>query len=392
MKKDMIAMVGAGNGGKAILSTLIRIPSVCIKYVCDINPDAPAMRLAKEHNIQCVFGNWENVISSDPEINLIFEVTGVSDVLKKLTEIKPENCILIAASGTRIILSLLDTQDKITQQLRDYKRNLELRIIERTEEIERANRELEEKIRDYEILNEKLQQINDQKTKYLLRAAHQLKAPFAAIQSYTDIITDGYTGEISGQTREIMDKIKARCEMLSICIKEMLELANLRTCIKGNIKTTSQSFVEIVKTSSQEFSMLAKKKKITLNFSPFTGNDAVKCNREQALILFSILFENAIIYSPENSAIEISFENPEAEKITVHIKDHGIGISGKNIGNIFTEFFRTNEAVAVHGNGTGLGLSIASEIASLQDFKIDVKSALCKGSAFSVTTAIFASA
>jgi len=71
------------------------------------------------------------------------------------------------------------------------------------------------KILDHQRLNEKLQRINDEKTRYLLQATHQLKAPFAAIQSYTDIMLGGFTGplpdksvaEIDAQHKKMIEHV-----------------------------------------------------------------------------------------------------------------------------------------------------------------------------------------
>ena len=146
----------------------------------------------------------------DLNADLIFEVTNDARVFEKLRQDPRLSEKLISAAGTKIIFDLLDAQDSIQRKLEEYKNGLEGKIIERTEELEKSNLLLQEEMQHQEQLNQKLQQINNEKTKYLLQATHQLKAPFAAIQSYVDIILDGYTGGINEQTAAIMQKIKIR--------------------------------------------------------------------------------------------------------------------------------------------------------------------------------------
>ena len=51
MIEGVIALVGTGKGGLALLKVLLDIPGVKIKYVCDINPDSVGYIFAENHNI-----------------------------------------------------------------------------------------------------------------------------------------------------------------------------------------------------------------------------------------------------------------------------------------------------------------------------------------------------
>src|SRR3989339_617379 len=210
MNKDIIAIVGAGTGGHAIIETLLKIPSAEIRYVYDINQNASGILLAQKHNIPCFFDSEYSQIAHNDSIDVIFEVTGNKEILAYLKTIRSEKTNLIAASSTKIIFHLLETQGHITEKLEEYKNDLEKMIASRTDELAKTNKNLVVKCQEFEQLNEKLQQINNEKTKYLLQATHQLKAPFAAIQSYTDLIIEGFTGEISDKTMDVVKKIKTR--------------------------------------------------------------------------------------------------------------------------------------------------------------------------------------
>jgi two-component system phosphate regulon sensor histidine kinase PhoR len=119
---------------------------------------------------------------------------------------------------------------------------------------------------------------------------------------------------------------------------------------------------------------------------PFSSLDEafyIKGFEKQIDVLFSILIENAINYSPPNSVIKIIIKKMGTQ-LFIGIKDQGIGIAEKNLSNIFNEFFRSNNAVEFHKNGTGLGLSIAKEIATIHNTNIQVESTLNEGSCFSM--------
>ena len=158
MNEGAIALIGAGNGGLALLKVLLEIPGVKIKYVCDINPDAVGVLFARNHHIQC-FTNYQEIITNK-DINLIFEATGDPQVFKNLSENKSPNTSLIGADGSKIIYNLLDSYDEINRNLNEYKTNLEEKIIERTEELEKANIKLGKEMLEYEKINQKFQDLN----------------------------------------------------------------------------------------------------------------------------------------------------------------------------------------------------------------------------------------
>jgi signal transduction histidine kinase len=237
---------------------------------------------------------------------------------------------------------------------------------------------------EYEKISQRLKEINNEKTKYLLYATHQLKAPFAAIQSYVDIILEGYTGKISPETRDIVQKIKIRCELLSRVIKEMLELEKLKSRDEIVLDLKKINISSILTYMVQQSKISAKIKKIKIDFTPIKEDLYIKGSKKQIEILFSILLENAINYSPSKSVVKIITKKIEGPRIYIGIEDQGIGIPEKNIGNVFNEFFRSNNAVDFHKNGTGLGLSVAREIINIHNGSINVESVLEQGSCFSV--------
>jgi two-component system, OmpR family, sensor kinase len=383
MTTTNIALVGAGKGGKALLNDLIKIPGVVVKYVCDVNPEAEGIVFAKTQGLKICSWNDIDDVLSDREIDLILEVTGKDDVFEELKRKKRPEANLLGAATTKILFHFLESQQRVTNELQDYKRRLEERIIERTERIEEANLELEKKIHEFEELNVKLKQINDSKTKYLLRATHQLKAPFAAIQSYADILLQGYVGELSDFSRRIVGKIKDRCDLLSAAIKEMLELANLNSCIEDNIKMEKISLSGIVTKVIDSFSTVLVTRNIRIEYSNSAEDDVIKCNKEQISILTANLLENAINYSHDNSVIRVGV-GVNGGRAFLDVADDGIGIAGENIEKIFDEYFRGNNAAKKYDHGTGLGMAIVRRIADIHKCNIRIKSKIDEGTIISV--------
>jgi signal transduction histidine kinase len=383
--RNIIGIVGAGAGGEAILINLLEIPGIKVKYICDINTKAPGFSLARKNDIQCITDEGLKILLEDEDVDLIFEITGKEKVFNYLQENKLPGCNVMGSAAARVMFHMIDTQQKITTELKAYKLKLADRVIERTDELEVVNKELQQQVYSFQLLNEKLQDINGEKTKYLVNATHQLKAPFAAIQSYVDILLAGYADNLSDKVVGIVEKIKIRCELLSRSIREMLELANLNSCVEENIQMDYSCLNLAVDEVVEMVSSIAESRNIDVNFTRCTGNCITKCNSDQIKTLVQILVENALNYSHDNSSIEVSLVEGSSTRTTLTVTDHGIGIAPKNLKLIFKEYFRSNEAVKKSTSGTGLGLSIAKRIAQIHRTDILVDSTLGEGSSFKVS-------
>lgn len=94
------------------------------------------------------------------------------------------------------------------------------------------------------------------------------------------------------------------------------------------------------------------------------------------------LVNNAIKYSPEGGAVEISVA-VDGDEAVLRVRDHGIGISPDALPRIFDRSYRAPEAAA-HAPGLGLGLSIAAQVVKLHDGTIEAAAADGSGTTFSV--------
>jgi signal transduction histidine kinase len=381
MELGSIAIVGAGMGGYQFLKVLLNTANVRIRYVCDIDPNAKGVFLAKQNNIKFVTRLAE--IVADPEIDLIFESTGRPEVFEELTRTKLPSVSLVGSVGTRAIFSLLDSYNEVNRSLQSYKINLERRIIERTEELEKLNAELANEKTATELLYEQQREANAEKSKYLIHTTHQLKAPFAAIQNYVDIMLDGYTGGLNSETRDVVAKIGARCELLSATIRDMLELAKLKAHVLDLVRE-ELDLRQVTHDVIERFAVAATAKRLRVTLREPPEQLTVRTVRKQLFELLATLLENAVKYSREGGTIEVTLDVAKDGKRVVSIADHGIGIPAENLPKIFAEYFRSNNAASFDPNGNGLGLTIAKEIANQLDLGIDVESVVNQGTTFHV--------
>ena len=100
------------------------------------------------------------------------------------------------------------------------------------------------------------------------------------------------------------------------------------------------------------------------------------------------LASNAIKYSAEGATIEVHLARIDGS-VRVSFVDAGIGISPRDQGHLFREFFRSTNPDALARPGTGLGLAIVDRIVQRHSGHVDVSSELGRGTTVSVTLPVY---
>jgi signal transduction histidine kinase len=102
--------------------------------------------------------------------------------------------------------------------------------------------------------------------------------------------------------------------------------------------------------------------------------------------VFINLINNAVKFSPEGKAVEITAGIDEAEReAKISIIDHGLGIPSDALPHLFERFYRARNVTVAEIPGSGVGLYIVKSIVDELGGKIEVKSELNQGTAFVVS-------
>ncbi|NBQ67678.1 MAG: sensor histidine kinase [Nitrosomonadaceae bacterium] len=228
-----------------------------------------------------------------------------------------------------------------------------------------------------------INQAQVEKDQYAVLMTHQLKSPLDAIRSKINLIKGGYCGDASNGVNEALDKIDSRAQSMSSLILDLLRLERLKdTCLNTavfetvDIQTTLQKCIE-------KLTPVANAKHIAFNLT--IENFYCRVIPDQLEILLENIITNAITYSHDNTAVEItSAINQGNRSASITITDHGIGIENKDLPNIFNEYFYSPRA-ALHNKATsGIGLSIVRIAAENNKLKIKVTSEPGAGTSFTI--------
>ncbi len=231
----------------------------------------------------------------------------------------------------------------------------------------------------------KLILLNREKSQSTLRAAHELKAPLAAIKSFVYTMRDGYCGELPPTAQKVVLRIGERADLLMDKVVDIIHLSNLKTLALPEIDMQPIDLTKFLKKEIEEAQVLAKNRDVIVEHNLDDLPPLFIKGSEQHLhTAISNLLQNAINYSYKKGIVRVELERRE-EQIMLKIEDHGIGIAQEHLDKIFEEHFRSNNAVAHNPNGTGLGLPMVKEILQFHHAKIEVQSELEKGTSFTLS-------
>ena len=242
---------------------------------------------------------------------------------------------------------------------------LEQRVARRTNELAEAN--------------ERLQELDRLKTKFVSDVSHELRTPITNLTLYLDLLERGRP-ERREQYQSILRK---QVDRLNSLIEDTLQLSRLDMG-KTQMQLAPQQLNEIVAECVAEVRALAEKSEsvqVTAVFQPHLP--PILGDKEQIIVVLQNVLQNAIAYTPQGSVQVSTSAGPEGFAC-VAIADTGTGISEEELPHIFERFYRGTAVSQSTLPGTGLGLSIAKEILQRHNGSIEVESEMGVGSTFTI--------
>lgn len=223
-----------------------------------------------------------------------------------------------------------------------------------------------------------IQEMVDDQNQFISDASHELRTPIAVLRAEMEAsllekkLSDSQARTLIGSNLEELGKLQELANNL-------LELARVRK--KGVASQERVSLKNVLQTAQKKVNAMAKKKKITITLTKIDGT--IRGDKASLTEVFVNLFDNAIKYSPEGSAITVSTKI-KSNAVMVIVQDTGMGIAKKDLPHIFDRFYRADKSRS-QASGHGLGLSITKKIVEAHNGSIAVKSVVDKGTTFYLT-------
>ena len=212
-------------------------------------------------------------------------------------------------------------------------------------------------------------------SRFVSDASHELRTPLSIIKGNIDMLNKWGKNDKTILDEAILT-IKQEVDEMTSLIEKLLFIAkgeNTQKILKIEDFDIDKLFDEII----EEYTLTNS----DVIFNKKSKNLIIKGDKLLVKQMLRALIDNGIKYSIEKEITLGLFEEDRA----IYIKDKGFGIAEENLNKIFDRFYRVDSHRNKNLGGTGLGLSIVKLIADLNNYKIQVKSELGKGTTFIIS-------
>ncbi len=231
----------------------------------------------------------------------------------------------------------------------------------------------------------KIKEVEKMKDDFISFVSHQLRTPLTIMSWNMEMLKNGDAGKLTREQKRYLTEVEHGAKRMGQLISILLNISRLESQ-RMKIDPKPVDIIELISSVITEIKSFANAKNCVIKFIkpeknlPLIYVDAVLLRQ----VILNLL-TNAVYYSkPDRCKIEVAFKEIKGY-YQIDVSDHGVGIPHNAKENIFSKFFRADNAIKTDTEGTGLGLYIAKLIVEKSGGKIWFESAEGKGSVFHVT-------
>ncbi len=265
---------------------------------------------------------------------------------------------IIEVHGRPLYLTIVHdiTQRKNAEkQIIELNTQLELKVQQRTAQLEAINKELET---------------------FSYSVSHDLKAPLRGIDGYSKLLLDIYRSDLKEEAQSFIDKIRRSTLQMNEIIDDLLDYSRLE---RSQLTISKLNVIDLINSVLSVHSF--ERNTGTIIFDPKEDNVTINADANGFIMAFRNLVENAIKFTKgqEHPIITIEIKDNN-ESWIVSVTDNGIGFDMQYHHKIFDIFQRLQRAEDYPG--TGIGLALVNKAMQRMHGKTWAESSPNKGATF----------
>ncbi len=241
------------------------------------------------------------------------------------------------------------------QELKVLNERLELRVAERTAQLDEKNKDLE---------------------LFSYAVSHDLRSPLRAISGYSNLLCDGYFTSLDEEGQRLLERLEINASRLTQMLDGILSYSRIgkggSTAMTVHMRECMESIVAVIQSESPNDAV---------EFEWDVDEISIKADRNALELCLRNLIQNAVKFSSAVEAPKVKLAaHLENDRCVIRITDNGVGFDMTYADKIFQMFSRLDNSTT----GMGVGLALVDRAASRLGGNVRAESAEGKGSTFTL--------
>lgn len=208
---------------------------------------------------------------------------------------------------------------------------------------------------------------------FTANVSHELKTPLTSISGYAEIIENGMAKE--EDVKRFAKEIQRNSKRLLNLINDIIKLSELDS---NDIQVDFDAIdlFDLAKETVELLQLYSMQHNVALVLSG--ENCKIRGNKSMLEEMIYNLCDNAIRYNKKGGKVDVTISRAQ-DKVTLAVRDTGIGISKEHQERIFERFYRVDKSRSKLTGGTGLGLAIVKHIVAQHKAQLEIESEMGQG-------------
>jgi two-component system phosphate regulon sensor histidine kinase PhoR len=228
-----------------------------------------------------------------------------------------------------------------------------------------------------------LQAAERMRVDFVANASHELRTPLAGILGFIETLKDGEAGSDTATRERFLSIMEGEARRMQRLIDDLISLSRIEAD-KFRLPDRTVDLAALVRETAGIFHANGSARARDLTVAPDLADAQIRGDDAQISQLLHNLISNALKYGRPGTPVTVAIRPEGAGTVRLTVTDEGDGIAPDHLPRLTERFYRIDSSRSRAIGGTGLGLAIVKHIVERHRGRLQIDSAVGKGTTVSV--------